>query len=120
VLFHPHVSIRSEPRRTKTESDHSTPLTNTWRRTLVNHSELLLILLCLVLAPTTRAGSSLPPFPEYGVLMGLKFDDGAWMSYPPTQPLAALDVAFEDRYKGTGYATRNAVHWPLAVLGTLW
>jgi hypothetical protein len=25
----------------------------------------------------------------------------------------------EDRFKGTGYATRNAVHWPLGILGVV-
>jgi len=25
----------------------------------------------------------------------------------------------EDRYQSTGYATRNAVHWPISILGTI-
>jgi len=25
----------------------------------------------------------------------------------------------ENRYLGTGYATRNAIHWPLSILGTV-
>ena len=25
----------------------------------------------------------------------------------------------EDRYKATGYGARNAVHWPLGILGTV-
>ena len=24
----------------------------------------------------------------------------------------------EDRYRATGYATRNMVHWPVSILGT--
>ena len=28
-------------------------------------------------------------------------------------------VFVEDRYRATGYGTRNAVHWPVSVLGII-
>jgi len=28
-------------------------------------------------------------------------------------------IFVEDRFKATGYATRNAVHWPLSILGSV-
>ena len=86
--------------------------------------------------PGTRQGNNLEPeqFPQ-------RFSLYSWPG-PGTSPARLIDdlsgyairpegvdlmnvggtnrVLFvEDRYLATGYATRNAIHWPLAILGNV-